>query len=208
MNKPNFIFTPQMLIAASDMDKDFENLVTYLEFKGGQYLFESGELYDEDDDPVYEAMTHLYPFASSYESTLASVIKMLNAIGFWREYVRTGETRLTSNYTAAITAYALEANDMAHEMTTEQVESYVNELACIQERRKSLADKSRTEALKSDRSQLKREKEKLVLLEYDRLKRDRPGEERSYASLIAKKVGYRDANNVRTILRRIKKSGS
>ena len=90
---------------------------------------------------------------------------MLNAIGFWREYVRTGETRLTSNYAAAITAYALEANDMAHEMTTEQVESYVNELACIQERRKSLADKSRSEALKSDRSQQKREKEKLVLLE-------------------------------------------
>lgn len=208
MSNVNFVFTPQMLIAASDMDKDFENVVAYLELKGGQYLFESGELYDDEDDPVYEAMTHLFPFANSFEYTLSSVIKMLNAIGFWREYMRKGDTRQISNYAAAITAYALEANDMAHELTTEQVDIYINELESIKARQKFLANKSRTGALMSERSKEKREKEKLVQAEYERLKKERPGEERSYASLIARKVGYSSANNVRAILRKINKNGS
>ena len=60
----------------------------------------------------------------------------------------------------------------------------------------------------SERSKEKREKEKLVQAEYERLKKERPGEERSYASLIARKVGYSSANNVRAILRKINKNGS
>ncbi len=148
MDKANFIFTPQMLIAASDMNKDFENVVTYLEFKGGQYLFECGELYDEGDDPVYEAMTHLFPFANSYESTLASVIKMLNAIGFWREYMRTGDTRLISNYATAITAYALEANDMAHELTALEVEEYKTELIKFEEKHQRVIERNTENAKK------------------------------------------------------------
>lgn len=194
-----FYLSPQMIIMATAHGKDFSLLPEYLTIKAHQHLVESG-LMLENDDVIDECVNHLDP--EGFDLQTSTIIRMVKAICEWESARELKNVFDIENKVSAIIAHALHASGMTHhEITEQQAIAAEDKLREIMVKKEVDRQKIKAGVKQSTRTHEKQRKELEVLREYKRLKEKRPGQERTFASIIAKKVGYKDPRNVREIIK-------
>jgi hypothetical protein len=194
----SFYLSPEMILSATKLDKDFDLLPEFLIHKASLYLSSLG-IYDLDDDIYIECLIHLSP--ESFDEKTANVIKLVRAIGEW-EKARISKFGL-ENSVVSIIAYAIAASDMAHyEITASEVQRTQTELKEFIVNKEDHRNKVVAGMKESESVNRRKENDRLILEEYKKINSMKnPPQQRDIASLIAKRVGL----NRDTVKRKLNK---
>jgi hypothetical protein len=194
----SFYLSPEMILSATKLDKDFDLLPEFLIYKASLYLSSLG-IYDLDDDIYIECLIHLSP--ESFDEKTANVIKLVRAIGEW-EKARISKFGL-ENSVVSIIAYAIAASDMAHyEITASEVQRTQTELKEFIVNKEDHRNKVVAAMKESESVNRRKENDRLILEEYKKINSMKnPPQQRDIASLIAKRVGL----NRDTVKRKLNK---
>ena len=115
--------TPETMIIAGMMDRDFENIIPYLLRKSREFLVSEGFIENDVEDLVLEIqLHHIGGYNFPFNDPIDCAMQLVNAIGEWEEAKTRNDHRLISNAVHKIISYSLAGSGYLHEVTDEQVE--------------------------------------------------------------------------------------